>query len=418
MARPWIGVWWLLAACAAPRGEPGQVDDDFGVDGVLTPRVTAYPVDGVEDAAVDSRGRILLGGNGLGAPQPTNREAWVARLRSDGTFDPGFGVDGRVLLGPGTNLRALVPRPDGGVIVLASGEDLSERGSVAIALEPDGGFDLQFGDDGVLALPTSPHTTRLAARDGRTVGWTRATGSGFDEGLVVLDADGLDGRFARRRTELTTLAELEVDGEGRVVAVGYADYPVTYSYHYGGEYGLVVQRLLPDGSLDPAFGSGGTVASDDYHYELEVAVDDAGGVIVLDSLFTGRSAYEMDPRIVRFDADGDPDLGFGRDGVQPVLRRGELGRASDLTWTADGGILVLAQVWDAAASESQGYVARFGADGSRDRTFGEHGRIPLEPLVRRLVYDRSGERVLVVANEPDEDHVLGLGGVVITRIWL
>src|SRR5438105_3059188 len=123
---------------------------------------------------------------------------------SDGTLDPDFGTNGIVLPSP-SEARAIAIQPNGRIVV--AGATAQNRFGVARFL-PDGSIDTSFGGG-----------------DGEAIVWFR------------FPPNGCFGGFN----------DVAVQPDAKVVAVGVAC----------GEVG--VARFLPDGTLDPTFGSGGTV---------------------------------------------------------------------------------------------------------------------------------------------------------------
>src|SRR5262249_26455411 len=93
-----------------------------------------------------------------------------------------------------------------------------------------------------------------------------------------------------------------IQKDGRIVVAGSATVPS------GNEFGLA--RYLPDGSLDPTFGSGGTLSAG-----LPGADDGANAVVILKGgkiLCAGWTRLvKQDFALARFNKDGTPDSSFG-----------------------------------------------------------------------------------------------------------
>ena len=92
--------------------------------------------------------------------------------------------------------------------------------------------------------------------------------------------------------------DLVIQPDGKIVVVG--------SPPYGGNMALA--RYLPDGSLDPTFGSGGIVVGPP-GIANAVALQADGDIVV------GGSGASFAFTLARFLPDGSPDLGYGVDGV-------------------------------------------------------------------------------------------------------
>ncbi|HYH54216.1 MAG TPA: delta-60 repeat domain-containing protein [Solirubrobacterales bacterium] len=124
-----------------------------------------------------------------------------------GALDPSFGDNGRVVSPSpreGYTKSQIAQAPGGTVYVLEAG--------VLQAFSPNGRPDRAFGNEGTLPLS--------------------------------------------QRLSSTAFASFAIDLEGRVVVAS------STSSTYGKPTSLILARLLPDGQLDPSFGSGGIVTTD------------------------------------------------------------------------------------------------------------------------------------------------------------
>jgi len=201
-------------------------------------------------------------------------------------------------------------------------------------------------------------------------------GANADSGdftLVRFDADGrLDTSFGNGGVVHTDFASgsdsagaVRLQADGKIVVAGYT---------MGGDYDFAVARYNSDGSLDTTFGGDGIVttdldASDDAGYGLALQVD--GRILV-----TGWSSSVDGIAMVRYLADGTLDPAFGIGGTVTIdPGDGSLSGATDVALQADGRIIVVAGTsdWDSPWSIAQ----RFNADGSIDASFGSGGTVEL-----------------------------------------
>src|SRR5688500_3541763 len=106
-----------------------------------------------QSRAVDSQGRVLLGGM---KSVDSQQRMLVARLHVDGEIDARFGVDGFVIGTPrGLNdADFVVPLRSGGYVIATRAGD--ERQVSLIRLGVRGAFDASFGGDGVVRLTLNP----------------------------------------------------------------------------------------------------------------------------------------------------------------------------------------------------------------------------------------------------------------------
>jgi uncharacterized delta-60 repeat protein len=154
-----------------------------------------------------------------------------------------------------------------------------------------------------------------------------------------------------------SVASLAVQPDGKIVAVGI------------GGTGFTVVRLLANGSLDPAFGSGGIVNTPIADPSFQ---DEASAVALLGDgriLVAGTADYyeRSNFALTRYLPDGRLDPRFGLGGIV-VTRRAREQIARALALTPTGGIVV------AGYGEDRGFrIARYRPTGALDSTFGTGG---------------------------------------------
>lgn len=129
-------------------------------------------------------------------------------------------------------------------------------------------------------------------------------------------------------------------------------------------------RYLPDGALDPSFGSGGWITPGEggggVIHDLAVAPD--GRILAAVGSDVRRNASAGAPGIYAFSGDGSLDPSFGRDGRALARRDGSaVADPRSIVLLPDGDILVTAY------RNSRPVLARLLPDGRLDRSFGGDG---------------------------------------------
>ena len=283
----WLEVRTLLAA--------GDLDTSFGTGGLVTTNVTGTSsYDQVYDVAeVGTEGKTVVVGSAGGSLA-------LARYLADGTLDPTFAGGGKTavtLPGGSARAQAVVLQDDGRLVVAG---DYDPTGTT-----PANFLVARFTSDGVLDLTF----------DGD--GWTAT-----DFGSTT------DGAWG-----------VAIDGEGRIVAAGYA-----YATVATADFALA--RYLSDGSLDPTFDGDGRVTTDfgaSSDFGMALTLDAAGRIVVAGSSHVPDTAID-DFAVARYRDDGTLDPAFSEDGWTTVDfgPDGYLGPddATGVAVDADGRLLV------------------------------------------------------------------------------
>jgi uncharacterized delta-60 repeat protein len=333
-----------------------------------------------------------------------------------GDPDPTFGTGGGTLTAVGAAhayATAMANQPDGGIVV--GGESYDGRGGFPLTLvrySAGGVLDPAFGRAGVAMAPGAGLAAAAVAPGGQIV------------------AAGYRSRGGRRRPLLarfTSEGALEGEtsdpvGDGDALARALAVAPdgavlMASDARRGGDAAIAVSRYHPDGSLDRAFGSGGTtfVALAGRSVTTAGMALDRGGRAVVAGTAYDPLGSASEPVLARLLPGGAPDRGFG--GGTPVgLSTGLASAAArGLALDPTGGAIVA--VSGRAPLRSELAAVRAGPDGSADENFGI-GAVATAPLndsdtfAGAVAVDRDGAIVLagaagdepaLVRLEPDGD---------------
>jgi uncharacterized delta-60 repeat protein len=148
----------------------------------------------------------------------------------------------------------------------------------------------------------------------------------------------------------TVPSALAIDRRGRILV--------------GGRAGMraVVRRYLADGALDKSFGVAG------------VATGPVGNVVAIavqsnDALVVGLG---NDFAVIRFDAAGKRDTGFGTSGVAKMMAPGRSRRGTGVHLQSNGSIVVVGAFWPGRFQQRIA-MARYTSSGAPDSTYGSSG---------------------------------------------
>jgi uncharacterized delta-60 repeat protein len=316
-----------------PAGEP---DPAFGEGGFTSPLPVPQRWSGfnqeaqAEAVAVQGDGKVVVAGfMQEGLHDPTSFTMLLARYQTDGSVDPSFGAGG-IVLGPrqvgrgGVVLHAIALARNGRIVVVG-GRNEPRRGDkrpagVVYAFNPDGSRDKSFGRNGQVLFSQ------------------------------------------RNRKAYSSLRDLEVLSNGKVLVAGYHNYR------------LFLARLRPNGGIDRRFGKGdGRVVMAIHNSTCcppaALAVPGDGKIVVAAN---GGPFHTSRVYLIRFRPNGTLDRSFGHRGVEAPYLPWRLFRVNDVAVQADGGILTVGQ---SAKNPIVGAYAVFRnlPSGSPDESFGEHG---------------------------------------------
>lgn len=398
----------------------GQVQLDFGGDdhGLALGRQA--------DGAL-----VVAGWSRIGTDKP---DIVVARRKADGTTDNSFNGIGRRTIDYGGQdvARALAVQTDGRIVVVGGGNPaanisitrLLPGGTPDPAFDGDGaagiGFGLLGGDEGsaVAAYP-----------DGRILfGGTAVVGNpNVDVVLGRLTSTGaLDPSFdgdGRKFLDLGSRQQLGavlLRPDGRIVAVGTSDGDMT------------VTQLLANGTLDPAFGTAGTLRIDLGGQEFgEAAALQPDGKIVVAGA-TSKTGAKPLWAVARVQPGGTLDSTFGTGGARTLDLASVDADANGVALQADGRIVVAGTgliTTDVALARLDGDPLPPGAapgttpgggsggGGGGGGTGATSSRIPLCAGARATIVGTPGRDRLtgtprrdVIAGLAGDDVIRGLGG--------
>ena len=209
----------------------GALDSGFGAGGKVTTELTAaYAV------AVQGDGKIVAAG--YTESGPSHSDIALARFKADGSPDPTFGDGGKVVTDFNSTIDfGLVVQPDGKIVVAGSTRpsgpyDKNPPDFALARYDPNGNLDATFGGDGKVSTGFTPGWADngygiALAPGGKIVvaGWGRPDGSG-GPGVIDVARYNADGSL-----------DASFDGDGRVVSAPSTD---------NGAFAVVTQ---PDGRV-------------------------------------------------------------------------------------------------------------------------------------------------------------------------
>jgi uncharacterized delta-60 repeat protein len=360
-----------LVTAAPAAAAAGDLDTGFGTGGsVFTAPGTNNTAAGV---VVQGDGKLVTAG---WAQVGGVFKFAVERHNEDGSADTSFGTAGTVLTTIGTGAAAgKVVLQNDGKLVVAGSATVSGASQFALArYNTNGTLDGTFGTGGVVTTPvgTSDSANAVVVQpDDKIVVAGRATVTNHVVALARYNSNGtLDGGFGTGGKLTTVLGTddgayaLVLQPDDKLVAAGIAK--------VGGVDKIALARYGSNGTPDAGFGSGGTVTT---------AVGAGAGAFALvrqpDAKLVvagGTSSGTIQFALVRYNADGSVDSGFGTGGTAlTALSDSDIGLG--MVRQPDGKLLVAGQSYETATTTQKFGLARYNADGSLDTGFGSGGKV-------------------------------------------
>jgi uncharacterized delta-60 repeat protein len=244
--------------------------------------------------ALQSDGKIVVTGYSQNSSFPYDYDFALARYNSNGSPDPGFGINGKVTTPIGTNNdtpRSVAIQNDGKIVVAGYSVFEGDMFFAVARYNNDGNLDSGFGNDGKL-------TTTF----------------------------GNDGDYA-----LSTALQ----PDGKIVVAGFS-----YNWNTGLNRDIALARYNNDGSLDPGFGSGGLITTAfgvEDEEAFSVAIQSDGKILAAGY---SENSNNIDFAMVRYLTNGTLDPGFGTGGKITTAIGSGLDEGHSLAIQSDGKIVL------------------------------------------------------------------------------
>ena len=199
-----------------------------------------------------------------------------------------------------------------------------------------------------------------------------STSNKYDFALVRYNANGtLDTTFGTGGIVTTSVGsindyadDLGIQPDGKIVVAGY-------SYNSSNKCNFALVRYNANGTLDTGFGTGGIVTTSigsGYDYAHALVIQSDGKIVVAGSSSNG-SKYNF--ALVRYNANGTLDTGFGTGGIVTTPIGSGFDSAYALGIDTDGRIL--AAGYSNNGSNYDFALVRYNANGTLDTGFGTGG---------------------------------------------
>ncbi|WP_225784940.1 cadherin-like domain-containing protein [Xenophilus sp. Marseille-Q4582] len=381
----------------------GTLDTSFSEDGRLLVSVGSS-TDQASSVTLQPDGKIVVAGFSWNGSN--NNDFSLIRLNADGTLDTGLGNQGKLLVPVGSShdhANSVTLQPDGKIVVAGTSSGVSNSDFSLIRLNANGTLDTSFGDDGKLLAPVGSSADMgysvALQPDGKIVvaGFSLNGSIDWDFSLIRLNAEGtLDTGFGNQGKLLMPVGSsidigysVALQPDGKIVVAGTS--------LNGGNDDFSLIRLNADGTLDTAFGNQGKLlvsvgSGTDEAYSVTLQPD--GKIVVAGHSDNGSNGKDFS--LIRLNANGTLDSGFGDDGKLLVPVGSGDDRGHSVTLQPDGKIVV-AGYSDNGSNNNDFSLIRLNADGSLDTSFNAPPN-PLDTLGGTVSYTEGAAPVVLDAS--------------------
>jgi uncharacterized delta-60 repeat protein len=340
----------------------GQLDATFNGTGKV---ITAFGTnDDVGRAiALQADGKIVVVGTSKAG---SNSDFAVARYNSDGSLDPTFDSDGKVITfitGAGSNdvANAVAIQADGKIVVAGR----SDGNLAVVRYNTDGSLDAAFGTGG--KVTTTIVNQLLAANavaiqaDGKIVVGGMAGPSDASSFVLAryttngaldtsFDTDGIVGTSYIGGGCCSYINAIAIQSDGKIIAAGASGST------------LAMARYNTNGSLDTSFDTDGVLVSNGAGIAASVLIQPNGKIVAAGSSGGVFGLY-------RYAADG---------ALETIFEKSAFVTFDVLTGAglqSDGKIVAVGYIQKYVTINNDIIVRRYNADGSIDSTFGTNGKV-------------------------------------------
>lgn len=260
--------------------------------------------------------------------------------------DSTFNGTGRKVFTVGANLDFgdnIALQPDGKIIMTGASMNLGGLVNLGVArLNTDGSFDNTFGT----------------------------------AGISLIDLGGLPSQGGFE-------PEIALQSDGKIVVNGYG--------WNGTDEDMFICRLMPNGTLDASFGTGGKVfvglmSAGMPDQASAITIDASGNIFACGSTRSGGTPFSNDLAIIKLTPAGTLDPTFSGDGKLLLDLSGSADYGFGIATIAGGKIVVTG----AAGIPANFFAIRLLSDGSYDATFGTAGKTLVDIMGANVADDCFG----------------------------
>ncbi|MGH9763310.1 MAG: hypothetical protein ACREAC_20975, partial [Blastocatellia bacterium] len=220
---------------------------------------------------------------------------------------------------------------------------------------------------------------------------------GLGQTVAPQSAGGLDSTFGQGGTVVSNFNDfnfgsgMAIQPDGKIVVAGFAGSAASLG---AGDFtldGHTVARYNTDGSLDQGFGVKGVVESRVGFAAFGMALQQDGKIVLVGAMGVSAASgsFVGTFALSRLNPDGSSDTSFGNSGMVVDATLGS-SLGSSVTLQPDGKIVAAASQ---LALQGDSKLVRYDADGQPDLNFGTRGKVSIPGLISSIVLQPDGSIV-------------------------
>ena len=279
----------------------------------------------ITTSAVQADNKILIAGQyqyGLNAP---NKKAYIVRLNADGTLDNSFGTNGWVLFNQlphyGETIHQISIQQDGKIVALDMGNNPGNTDTIIIArLKTNGTYDSAFAVNGKYLVPfnhflaTSPNLFKVEANNGITfAGYSNYQGSDYIYQFRLNSVGTLDPTFGNSGIILIDSTNIINGGANLGLNFQSDGKLITVQSKQTGSIPWAVCSYNTDGTIDQSFGTNGMVQVQPelspVPFSVTFITETGKNTILIGGIVSIGGALRL--IVCNFNSDGSVDPSFG-----------------------------------------------------------------------------------------------------------
>lgn len=352
---------------------PMYLDPTFGDCGIANIGFVANNWDDTRVITTQTDGKVVIAATTqsvAGSSFPIVADVVLVRMELNGAVDTTFGVGGKVLasIGLAAEPAAIHVQSDQKLLVVGTYDDAAAKALVFVArYNPDGTIDANFGQNGIATVSglVASNPSIAFASDGKII--IRGKNATDQNILIRLLPDGtLDTTFGTGGVQTAipaTSSPIAVRQDGKIY--------LGFIIGSGSTVDSRITRLLADGTVDMTYGVAGEAAAalgTDADFPATLAIRKDGSLLVGGAAKVPGNVYN-DSAMLALDANGALDTTFGGgDGLVHVD-----GLTNSAFYDIEFDALDRLVIRGLRNNFSLGRVLRFLPDGTLDTTFGAAG---------------------------------------------